>query len=102
MLKISPVVQFVMLIVPLVVNGFYAVYALTGAILDGRDMVNWSLEAREVAVAVGLSVCLFSVLVLLYAKICGAGRSHILSISGWGHIALAVLLTLAVFILVGR
>lgn len=98
--NISPILQFVLLIVPLVMSGFYTVYALTGVILDGRDKFNWSLEAESVAIYVGAGICIFSVLVLAFAKFHGAPRSHILSISGWGHMVLAVLLTVAVFVLV--
>jgi len=79
--KISPVLQFVLLIVPTVMTGFYLVYALVGLILEDRDMDNWSIEAAEVSLWVGGTIALFSVLVLLYARMKGLPATHLLSIS---------------------
>lgn len=100
--KISPILQFLLLIVPLVVSGFYAVYSLVGLILDGRDKYNWSLEATEVALWVGGLISGFSIIVLLYAKYRRLPKWHILNLSGWGHLILAVVLTLTVFVIVER
>lgn len=98
--KVSPVLQFALLMAPLVMSGFYAVYSLVGLILDGRDMYNWSLEATSVAVWVGGTISGFSILVLLYARFKGLNRGHLLNISGWSHLILAIFLTLAVFVIV--
>ncbi len=97
---ISPVLQFVLLIVPTVMTGFFMVYSLTGLILDGRDKYNWSLEAVTVSVRVGLAIGLFSVLVLLLAWYRKLPRTHLLVLSGWAHLILAIVLTVAVFLIV--
>lgn len=60
---IGPVMQFALLIVPMVISGFFLVYALTGWILEGRDHLNWSLEAEKVAVYVGLATLAYCMLV---------------------------------------
>jgi len=100
--KISPITMFILLLVPLVMSGFYAVYSLVGLILDGRDKYNWSLEATDVAVWVGGTISAFSILVLLYTRIKRLPTRHILSLSGWGHLILAMVLTLVVFVIVER
>jgi len=97
---VSPWVQFCLLIVPVVMNGFYLVYALTGWILEGRDKFNWSLEAINVAIWVFIGITTYSVVVMLLAWIRGAGDRHPLMISGWAHIALAFLLTTSVIVCV--
>jgi len=98
--KISPILQFVLLIVPMVMTGFYLVYSLVGLILDGRDKSNWALEATDVALFVGGSIALFSVLVLVYTRIKGLAHSHLLALSGWIHLLLAIALTITVFVIV--
>lgn len=98
--KISPILQFVLLIVPSVMTGFYLVYSLVGLLLDGRDKANWALEAISVSVPVGGSIALFSVLVLLYARWKGLAGMHLLKVSGWAHLVLSIVLTIAVFIIV--
>lgn len=97
--KVSPVLQFVLLIVPVVLSGFYLVYSLVGLLLDGQDKFNWSLEAREVALMVGSGISLFSLLVLLYARFCRLPSRHLLNLSAWGHMLLAIVLTIAVFLI---
>lgn len=97
---ISPVTQFSLLLIPVVMSCFFLVYSLTGWILDGRDKLNWSLEAPEVAVWVGTGIVLYCLVVILYARWKGAVRYHILNISSMLHIVLAVLLTASVFITV--
>ncbi len=81
-------------------TGFYLVYALVGLFLDGRDKANWALEALEVSVWVGGTISVFSLLVLLYAKIKKLPAMHLLSLSGWLHLVVAILLTLTVFVIV--
>ncbi len=78
-------------------TGFYLVYSMVGLILDGRDKANWALEAINVSLPVGGSIALFSVLVLLYAKWKGLTGLHLLKVSGWIHLVLSVVLTVAVF-----
>lgn len=97
---VSPVLQFVLLIVPTVMTGFFMVYSLTGLILEGRDKYNWSLEAVTVSVRVGLGITLFSLLVLAFGWYKRLPRTHLLMLSGWLHLILAIMLTVAVFLIV--
>jgi len=97
---ISPVIQFVLLLTPVVISCFYLVYSLTGWIIEGRDKLNWALEAPGVALWVGAGILLYCFLVLAYARSKGAERYHVLNVSSWGHMLLAVLLTISVFITV--
>lgn len=75
-------------------------YSLTGWIIEGRDKLNWALEAPGVAMWVGAGILIYSFLVLAYTRWKGAARNHILNVSSWGHILLAILLTISVFITV--
>ena len=93
----APVARFALLIVPLVMNGFFAVYALTGWVLDGRDLRNWSLEAETVALRVGIGIALFCVPVALGTRLLGGRWRHPLIWSSLFHILVALGLTLSVF-----
>lgn len=97
---ISPILQFILLIVPTVMTGFFMVYSLTGLILEGRDKYNWSLEAVTVSVRVGVGISLFSLLVLALAWYRKLPRTHLLVLSGWTHLIIAIVLTIAVFLIV--
>ncbi|WP_157735776.1 hypothetical protein [Granulosicoccus antarcticus] len=96
----GPILQFSLLIVPLVMNCFYMVYSLTGWILDGRDRRNWSIEAPSVGIWVLVFILLFSGLVIAYTRWRGGSWWHPLSISSIGHVGLAILLTISVLITV--
>lgn len=96
----GPVAQFSLLIVPLVMNCFFMVYALAGWIIEGRDKLNWSLEAPTVGVWVCGGMLLFCGLVLLFTRWRGGGWWHPLSVSSFAHAIVAILLMLSVFITV--
>ncbi len=96
----SPVLLFSLLMVPMVINCFFMVYALVGWILEGRDKFNWSLEAVEVALWVALVVFVWCGLQLLYARWKGLPRGHILRLSSYGHMLIALLMTVSVIITV--
>lgn len=97
---VHPVVQFVMLIVPVVMSGFFLVYSLTGLILEGRHKLNWSLEAIDVAVMVGGGIVVYSICVMAYAKFKRVGHFHILMVSSLGHLILSLILIAVVYIIV--
>ncbi len=97
---VGPVMQFSLLIVPLVMNGFFMVYSLTGWIISGRDKLNWSLEAETVGVWVLSGLFIFCVPVVAYTYWRGGNRWHPLVVSSVGHIIVALLLTLSIFITV--
>ncbi len=96
----SPVLLFSLLMVPIVINCFFIVYALVGWILEGRDKFNWQLEAIEVALWIAAVVIGWCVLQLVYARWKQLPRSHILPISSYGHIFIAVLMAVSVIITV--
>lgn len=97
---VGPVMQFSLLIVPMVMNGFYMVYSLTGWIISGRDKLNWSLEAGTVGLWVLAGMVIFCALVAAYTRFRGGNRWHPLIISSAGHVIVAVLLTISIFITV--
>jgi len=84
--KVHPVTQFVLLIVPVVMSGFFLVYSLTGLILEGKDRLNWSLEALDVALWVGGGITIYSLAVILFSVFKRLGRMHILPISAALHL----------------
>jgi len=98
--RMSPVLLFSLLMIPIVINCFFMVYALVGWILEGRDKFNWSLEAVEVALWVGAVVFVWCFLQLLYARWRKLPAGHILRVSSYGHMLIAVLMTLSVIITV--
>ena len=98
--RMSPVLLFSLLMVPMVINCFFMVYALVGWILEGRDKFKWSLEAEEVALWVAFVVLLWCALQLAYARWKQLPRGHLLRISSSGHAAIALLMALSVFITV--
>jgi len=99
---VGPVTQFALLIVPIVMNCFLLVYALTGWVIDGRDRLNWSLEADGVAFWVGLGVPLYGVLVIAWTRLMGGSWRHPLVISSALHAVLALALAMSVVIAAGR
>jgi len=98
--RMPPVLLFSLLMVPIVMNCFFMVYALVGWILEGRDKFNWSLEAEEVSFWVAATIVLWCIMQLLYSRYKGLPGGHILRISSYGHIVIAALMTLSVIITV--
>ncbi len=96
--QMPPVLLFSLLMVPVVINCFFMVFALVGWILEGRDKFKWSLEAEQVALWVALVVLVWCALQLVYAHWKKLPRGHLLRISSYGHIVIAVMMTLSVFI----
>lgn len=81
-------------------TGFYLVYSLTGLILEGKSKLNWSLEATEVANWVGGGIAVYSLCVMAFALFKKLGRYHLLMVSAFGHLFLALILTAIVYIIV--
>ena len=96
--QISPITQLALLLVPIVLNCFFIVYSLVGWILEGRDKLNWALEAESVALWVCVGIVAYSAAILIFVRFKSAGRYHLLSVSSWGHIVISVLLTVSVFV----
>lgn len=97
---VGPVLQFVLFIVPVVMNGFYTVYSIAGWIVTGKDKENWSVEAESVGLWVCAGVLIFCALVYAYTRLRGGGNGHLLSVCSMIHSALVLLLTLSVFLAV--
>ena len=95
---VGPVLQFSLFIIPVVMNCFFMVYAMAGFIIDGRDKLNWSLEAPAVGIYVCLGMLAYSALVMAYVRFRGGKLTHLLSVSSMIHAAIAVALALAIFI----
>lgn len=94
---VGPVVQFSLLIVPVIVNAFYFVYAFMGWILEGRDRLNWSIDAAN-AWWIGVVVILYCAAVAAWTRWRGGELWHPLVVSSIGHGVLAILITLSVFV----
>ncbi len=93
---VGPVLQFSLLIMPVVMNSFYLVYALLGLLLEGRDLLNWSIEAAPNAPWVCAVILGYCALTALFAIARGARFGHALVVSSLIHAALALALTVLI------
>jgi len=91
--RVSPVLQFFLLLLPIVFSSFFFVFAVVGFFLDGRDKVQWSVEAWEVSVLTAILIIGFNALVLILVWFRALGMRHPLALSAAGHIALSLVLT---------
>ena len=98
--RVSPVWQFISLLAPTVLTGFYLVYGLVGLVLDEKNKLKWSDEALEVGMMVTGIVIGMNALVMAYAYYHRLSISHLLWISPIAHIAICVGLTLIVYLIV--
>ena len=98
--SVSPVWQFVSLLAPIVLTGFYLVYALVGLFIEGQSKLKWSDEALTVGLRVTLLIIAMNGLVMAYAYYCKVKRTHLLWLSPLTHIAIAVGLTLLISLIV--
>ena len=94
--SVSPVWQFVSLLAPIVLTGFYLVYALVGLFIEGQSKLKWSDEALTVGLRVTVLIFAMNGLVMAYAFFCRVGRTHLLWLSPLTHIAIAVGLTIMI------
>ena len=93
---VSPVWQFVCLLAPVVMTGFYLVYALVGLVIDGSDKLKWSDEALQVGILATMIIVSINVLVMAYALFHRLRYSHLLWLSPILHIAIAIVLTVLI------
>lgn len=93
---VSPVWQFICLLAPTVLTGFYLVYALVGLFIDGKSKLKWSDEAMEVGLRVTMIIVVMNVLVMLYALYHKLALRHVLWLSPIAHVGIAVLLTIMI------
>jgi len=94
--SVSPIVQFISLLAPFVMTGFFLVYALVGLILEGDSLMRWCDEALEVGLFVLLIIAGLNLPVMAYAYFKRLPIRHVLWISPIGHIAIAIVLTLII------
>jgi len=93
---VSPVWQFICLLAPVVMTGFYLVYALVGLVIEGADKLKWSDEALQVGTLAAMIIFGINGLVMIYALFHRLRFSHLLWISPIFHIVVAVLLTVLI------
>lgn len=96
---VSPVWQFISLLAPIVLTGFYLVYGLVGLFIDGDTKLKWSDEALTVGLRVTMLILLLNGIVMAYALFCKVPRTHLLWLSPLTHIAIAVVLTVIIAII---
>ncbi len=97
--KISPVLQFISLLAPVVLTGFYLVYGLVGLVIEGQSKIKWSDEALIVGLRVLLLIVFMNALVMAYALIKKVPINHLLWISPITHIAIGVALTVIIAVI---
>lgn len=96
---VSPVWQFVCLLAPVVMTGFYMVYALVGLVIEGADKLKWSEEALQVGLLATFIIFMINLLVMVYAYFHRLRISHLLWISPITHIGIAMVLTALIAVL---
>ena len=95
--SVSIVTRLPLLLIPLVISGFFLVYTLVGLVLEGDSLSLWIDESWSVAwpVAAGqIGVCACIIAFARYKKL---PFSHVLSWSGLVHIALVLALAAIVY-----
>lgn len=98
-LSVSAVATLPLLLIPIVISGFFLVFTLVGLILEGDSLALWQNESWNVAwpvaaAQIGLSVCIFA-----FARYRNLPPSHLLSWSGFVHAGLALVLVVIVYVL---
>lgn len=93
----SPVLQFALLLSPVVMSCFYFVYAVVGLFIDGASKMRWDDEAREVGLgvlALMLGYCGFCLLLVWLKR---GGLAHPVTVSSLVHGIIAICLTALIF-----
>ena len=93
------VLMLPLVLIPLVVSGFFTLYALVGGIVDGDDLLRWQHEALRVSIPTAVTQITMCIAIIVYARL----RRRL----SWVHPANSVnvfniLLTLVLFSLVIR
>lgn len=97
---INPALQLLILLVPVVLNGFFLVYALVGLILEGDSMQRWRDEALEVSLWVCAVILGYSLFQHLLMRARQLPANSLLNISAIGHAVLGIVLAALVVVLV--
>lgn len=94
---ISQLLQFALLLAPVVMTCFYFVYALVGFFIDGSSKMRWDEEAQEVGLGVlglVLGYCAFSLFIVWVKR---GGLYHPVTVSSFVHGIIAICLTALIF-----
>ena len=96
---ISPLLQFALLLAPVVMTCFYIVYAVVGLFIDGASKMRWDEEAQAVGLGtlgLILGYCAFSLLIVWLKR---GGLHHPVTITSIVHSLIAISLTVLIFII---
>ena len=94
------VVLLPLLLIPLVITGFFAVYALVGIILEGDSFARWHSEAWSVALPTAMVQVFLAAFTTFLGRYFGLAWQHVLVWSGPANAFIVVLLAVLVFRLV--
>ena len=86
-----------LLLIPVVVTGFFLVYALVGWVLEGEAVGRWQAEAMQVALLTALAQTFACVGIFLFSRVKRLSWRHLLTWSGPFHIVMAIGLAVAVY-----
>ncbi len=93
----SPVLQFFLLLWPIVFTCFYFIYAVLGLAVSGDDLLYWQAESRSVAGIVAPGILMFVTACLLYVAWRRLGLHHPVAVSSLIHGIICVALTALIF-----
>ena len=86
-----------LLLIPVVVTGFFLVYALVGWVLEGEALSRWQAEAMQVALLTALAQVFACFCIFVFSRIKRLSWRHLLTWSGPVHILFAIALAFAVY-----
>lgn len=93
----SPVLQFFLLLWPIVFTCFYFIYAVLGLAVSGDDLLYWRAESRDVAGIVAPGILGFVGLCLLLVAWRRLGLYHPVAVSSLIHGIICIALTALIF-----
>lgn len=95
--KMAPVLQFFLLLWPIVFTCFYFIYALLGLVVSGDDLLYWKAESRNVAGIMAPGILAFVGLCLAYVAWRRLGLHHPVAVSSLLHGIICIALTALIF-----
>ncbi|MEM7293770.1 MAG: hypothetical protein AAF420_10320 [Pseudomonadota bacterium] len=94
---VSTIVTLPLLLIPVVVTGFFFIYSLVGWVIEGDALARWQAEAMQVALLTAMGQVFVCLCIFAFARLRGLPWAHLLSWSGPVHIVIAVLLAILVY-----
>lgn len=92
-----PVLQFFLLLWPIVFTCFYFIYAILGLVVSGDDLLYWQSEARNVARIVAPGILIFAGGCLAYVFWLRQGLYHPVAVSSLVHAIICISVTALIF-----